>query len=87
MFFLLNTDNTDFTDNLVLPHNGTKAFSLDAPPIKNIRVIREIRVQEPYASRNNKEFRVLRKIIRVIRAIRVQKPYAPRYDIVLRVPG
>ena len=54
---------------------------------KIIRVIREIRVQEPYASRNNKEFRVLRKIIRVIRAIRVQKPYAPRYDIVLRVPG
>ena len=32
--FLLNTDYTDFTDNLVLPHNGTKASSLDAPPIK-----------------------------------------------------
>ena len=30
--FLLNTDYTDFTDNLVLPHNGTKASSLDAPP-------------------------------------------------------
>ena len=54
--FLLNTDYTDFTDNLVLPHNGTKASSLDAPPNKNIRVIREIRVQKPYASRINKEY-------------------------------
>ena len=54
--FLLNTDYTDFTDNLVLPHNGTKASSLDAPPNKNIRVIREIRVQKPYASRINKDY-------------------------------
>ena len=43
------------------------------PPNKNIRVIREIRVQEPCASRNN-------KAIRVIRAIRVQKPYASRIN-------
>ena len=55
------------------------------PPNKNIRVIREIRVQKLYASRNNKEFRVLRKIIRVIREIRVQKPHAPRLNIAFRV--
>ena len=53
--FLLNTDNTDFTDNLVLPHNGTKDPFL-TPPNKNIRVIREIRVQKLYASRINKEY-------------------------------
>ena len=58
--FLLNTDYTDFTDNLVLPHNGTKASSLDAPPNKNILVIREIRVQNPYAPRLNKDIRVPR---------------------------
>ena len=52
------------------------------PPNKNIRVIREIRVQKLYASRNNKEFRVLRKIIR---EIRVQKPHAPRLNIAFRV--
>ena len=50
--FLLNTD---FTDNLVLPHNGTKDSFLVFPN-KNIRVIREIRVQNPYASRINKDY-------------------------------
>ena len=83
MFFLLNTDNTDFTDNLVLPHNGTKASSLDAPPIKRIRVIREIRVQKPYAPRINKEYPCPPKNIR---AIRVQNPYAPRLNKDIRVP-
>ena len=51
--YMTNTDNTDFTDSSVLPHNGTKEPFL-VFPIKRIRVIREIRVQNPYASRLKK---------------------------------
>ena len=49
-------------------------MTLRVPP-NNIRVIREIRVQQKtYASRLNNDSRVLRKIIRKIRVIRVQTP-------------
>ena len=53
-------------------------MTICVPPNK-IRVIREIRVQQTYASRFNINFRVLRKIIRKIREIRVQNPYASRF--------
>lgn len=41
---------------------------------KDIRQIREIRVQQPYASRFNMTICVPPNKIRVIRALRVQKP-------------
>ena len=60
-------------------------MTICVPPNK-IRVIREIRVQQTYASRFNINFRVLRKIIRKIREIRVQNPYASRFNMTICVP-
>ena len=55
------------------------------PPNKNIRVIREIRVQNPYASQELNGIITSPERIRVIREIRVQTPYAPRLNKDIRV--
>ena len=52
---------------------------------KIIRVIREIRVQTPYASQELNGIITSPENIRVIREIRVQNPYAPRLNKDIRV--